>query len=129
MNYIVSCVKCGEIRYRTIRGYVVGERDQLTPDKFAPVGDAPPLAPGSVCHVCGGQMMVGKEPTPSDALPTAAEAPTGLHQVVQGAVTTLFQAGPGEDVKEMRELPGGLFLVITTRRILTVNMVQLAQAQ
>jgi len=110
-------------RYRATRLLQAGER--LQPADFVPVdGQTAAEAGGTpACSVCGGKLVIHREPLDAPSNGTRATLPTGAHE----AVVTLFEAARDEEVREMRPLPGDRLLVITSRRVIVVDLNRLLE--
>ena len=125
----VFCPLCGEVRYKSKRP--IGLKEKLSSSLFDPAtDDSPPLSDGqpATCHVCGGGlkfMRAVPQTTAASAPPSRAELLMRQQEVVahERAVTsdTLFEVRSGEDIKDIREVPGGV-VVITSKRIVRVDL-------
>lgn len=129
VNVAVICPTCAETRYNSVRP--IGLKEKLEAKLFTPVGDAPPLSDGTPaeCFECGTPLKfmkaVGGQPAKPE-LPSRTEMmnqrrETQVEAARDAAQTEiLFEAKPGEDVREIRETPSGA-IVITTKRIVRIN--------
>jgi len=129
---VAVCTKCAEVRLRSKKESKAGETAK--PEDFdsigeqpAPTEDVPPA-----CYVCGEGLKFSLDaqnrygPKPQASLvrgSVAGQDPAPISPVGSlNGMQVLFAAHRDEDIKEMREIPGDRFLVITTRRILIVDV-------
>lgn len=119
MAIIAACPKCAEERYR-------GPEGASRPEEFVPVNGAPPPTSGRpFCHVCNSPLTFGTMPEAGSASLRRPRSPSeGAMPVATDseAVHTLFAVAPGEDIRDIRNLPGGKLLVITTRRVVVIDV-------
>ena len=130
LRVVAVCAPCGEIRYRTTREFQRTEKP--TPSDFEPVGDSPipSLGEKATCFACLGALTFRMVP-PDDPIfgKTANRRPDKLHNLSTNGhsspddiVNTLFSAEPGEEVRQIRDLPNDRMLVVTSKRIVLVNL-------
>ena len=130
MLVVAVCSSCGEVRYKTSREFQRHEKP--VPADFEPVGDSPvpSLHEKAVCFACMTPLVFRMVP-PSDPLfarngasrvsdrpPAPPVDDSGLGDVVR----TLFEAQAGEEVRQMRDLPNERLLIVTSKRIILVNL-------
>lgn len=126
------CPKCSEIRARHKQSYNRGEPPPpLEPDLFVPVGGQPQPAKGepSVCSVCDTPLALRPVPaeTANGSIAKRDHEEAAPPPPTSAGVTTLFAAQPGEEMKEMRSLGQDRMLVVTSRRILVIDLNKLVE--
>jgi len=126
------CQRCSEIRARSTFTFQRGEavKSPLKAEDFTPIGAQPQPTDGqpSTCYVCNAPLTL--RPFPADVANGSTPTTRGEHYTgddTARGVEVLFAAQPGEDVKEMRGIGPDKILVITTRRILTVDLTKLVE--
>lgn len=132
MFAIAACPKCAEVRLRSKRESKAG--DKAKPEDFDPIGDQPAPTEDAPpkCFVCGEGLAFSLDvsnrygPKSAGDLVRGPVAGRDAAPVVpvggSNGMQVLFAASRDEDIKEMRELPGDRYLVVTTRRILIVDI-------
>ena len=130
---VAVCVGCHTVRFRS-RGSlkpktaIKGEDFEPVPPQAAAVDGTAPT-----CSDCGSRLQFtfdqdGKfskslELAPPPRHPGAGEGSVPEPRVVEAvSVTALFAAQEGEEVRDMRELGFDRWLVVTSRRILVVDI-------
>jgi len=129
---VAVCTKCAEVRLRSKKESKAGETAK--PEDFDSIGDQPKPTEDvpPACYICGeglkfsldAQNRYGPK-TQANLVrgPVAGRDSAPVAPISgQNGLQVLFAVQRDEDIKEMRELPGDRFLVITTRRILVVDI-------
>lgn len=136
MPYIIAaCGPCAEIKYTSTREY--GPTEKLNPLDFEPQNGQAPAALGSpmACTSCGAPLTISAVPpralngfgVPNGASRASGPMPVGPSPVVPDpAVRIVFTVEPGEELRSMRDLPNDRILIVTSKRILTVDIEALA---
>lgn len=118
MHTIAVCPLCGETRYRSTRPLKAGE--PLHPELFEPVGDSLPIAVGQPAKcVCGQNLVFRREPDPR------AAGGSALTPGVSSGVTTLFAVERDEAIQSMKEVTPDVYVIVTTKRIVKVDIAAL----
>lgn len=126
MMLVGLCPKCNEVRYRSVRD--LSPKDRIVPEDFEAIGDAPPPEIGkpTICHACGSTIAFRNADELARAVERTAPArprpPTSNERPVDAAVTTLFSAQDGEEMRDLKPLSEDRLLVVTNRRILVINL-------
>lgn len=122
------CPKCSEIRAKSRFTFQRGDAvPPPKPEDFIPIaGQEPFSAAEPRCTVCDATLVIRSAPVdvtnghsnPRPSTPSVQD---------EGAVTVLFAAQAGEEVKEMRNIGPDKILVVTTRRIMTIDINRLVE--
>lgn len=125
MIIVAVCPTCAEIRARS-RDLPAGT--SVTASDFEPInGQAPPVdGEPALCTVCHTTLTFRTWRVEPPAAENGHSTPVD-HTPVGPGVRTHFQVEPGEEVKSMRELGTDRLLIITTRRIVTINLMTIAE--
>lgn len=134
---VMYCMTCAAVRYRSNRELGTGE--EIRPNDFSPVGDAPPPPPAGppLCHECQSlmklmpeetaQVMLGHGPaltaqTRQQLAKQAADyqEPLTPDEFFKNLTFTLFEVKPGEEIKEIQD-SGPALMIITNRRIVALR--------
>jgi hypothetical protein len=136
VSYLVSvCPSCSETRYRSLKD-ITDPTVKLTASDFVALGDQPPGVDGEVatCYKCGGALKFGKEAAPTTSTAALDFSPEGrkarmtaaaarpLTPAASPAVTTLFAVGPDEAIQKFEEIAPMKYFIVTSKRIITVDV-------
>lgn len=122
------CPKCSEIRAKSRFTFQRGDAvPPPKPEDFIPApGQDPFSAAEPHCTTCDALLVIRAAPVD---VTNGHSNPKSNPPPVQddSAVTVLFAAQTGEEVKEMRNIGPDKILVVTTRRIVTIDINRLVE--
>jgi hypothetical protein len=128
------CSKCSEIRAKSRFTFNRGESPKMPmlAEDFVSTPGQPSIREGepSVCSVCNTPLVIRHVPVETaNGVVSRPDAPRVVQESgpEMAGVVTVFAVQNGEDMKEMRPIGPDKLLVITSKRILIVNLNDLVE--